>query len=86
KGKQIPIRCTRCQNWGHIAQDCRSPRDTCTTCGHEHPTENCTSCKTHHCISCGVNDHSSNDQHCLTYEEKCADINIKYPENSVPFF
>ncbi|KAG2135340.1 hypothetical protein DEU56DRAFT_737978, partial [Suillus clintonianus] len=32
KDKKEPVRCVKCQLWGHIARDCNAPRDTCGTC------------------------------------------------------
>ncbi|KAG2139672.1 hypothetical protein DEU56DRAFT_735500, partial [Suillus clintonianus] len=29
KDKKEPVRCVKCQLWGHIARDCHAPRDTC---------------------------------------------------------
>ncbi|KAF9231250.1 hypothetical protein BU15DRAFT_56398 [Melanogaster broomeanus] len=86
KDKREPIRCARCQRWGHIARECKSPQDTCATCGHAHKTAVCVSYKTFHCISCNSHDHSSNDSHCPTYERKCEELDAKHPENSMPYY
>ncbi|KIK76815.1 hypothetical protein PAXRUDRAFT_36870 [Paxillus rubicundulus Ve08.2h10] len=67
-------------------QNCNAQHDTCAICGHEHRTKNCSSYKTLHCVSCEVDDHSSNDQHCPTYEDKCATLNAKHPESSMMYY
>ncbi|KIK95902.1 hypothetical protein PAXRUDRAFT_32722 [Paxillus rubicundulus Ve08.2h10] len=38
-----------------------------------------------HC-HCEVDDHSSNDQHCPMYEDKCVTLDAKHPENSMPYY
>ncbi|KIK79403.1 hypothetical protein PAXRUDRAFT_108945, partial [Paxillus rubicundulus Ve08.2h10] len=82
KDKCIPTRCIHCQRWGHITRNCNAQHDTCTVCGHK----NCSSYKTLHCISCKVDDNSSNDQHCPMYEDKCMTLNVKHPENSMLYY
>ncbi|KAG2150888.1 hypothetical protein DEU56DRAFT_703189, partial [Suillus clintonianus] len=32
KDKREPIRCVKCQLWGHMARDCNAPKDVCGTC------------------------------------------------------
>ena len=41
KNKREPLRCTKCQLYGHFAQDCLSKKDTCTKCAGEHRTSDC---------------------------------------------
>jgi hypothetical protein len=33
KDKREPVRCVRCQLWGHIVRDCKALKDVCGTCG-----------------------------------------------------
>ena len=36
KCKKEPLRCLKCQGWGHMARDCPALRDTCGTCAQHH--------------------------------------------------
>lgn len=36
KDKKEPMRCAKCQSFGHIARNCKAPTDTCGTCGDQH--------------------------------------------------
>ncbi|KAF8419234.1 hypothetical protein L210DRAFT_3655331 [Boletus edulis BED1] len=87
KEKREPLRCVRCQGWGHIARDCKAIHNACASCGHAHRTDSCTdSTGKHYCISCKSANHASNDPKCPTYLSKCAELDAKHPENSMPFF
>ncbi|KAG2118594.1 hypothetical protein DEU56DRAFT_691331, partial [Suillus clintonianus] len=32
KDKREPVRCVRCQHWGHVAKECNATKDACGTC------------------------------------------------------
>jgi hypothetical protein len=36
KIKQEPVQCLKCQKWGHYANQCLAPKDTCSTCRGDH--------------------------------------------------
>ena len=86
KDKREPVRCVRCQQWGHVAKDCKAAQDTCGTCGKNHRTNECNSYKTHYCVSCKSDNHASWDRNCPEFENRCAGIDAKLPENSMPYF
>lgn len=86
KDKREPIRCVRCQFWGHMAKDCQAPRDTCGTCGKNHRTNDCNAYRTVYCVSCNSNSHASWNRNCPEFESRCAGLDAKHPENSMPFF
>lgn len=86
KDKREPVRCVRCQLWGHIAKDCKAPKDVCGTCGKNHRTNECNAYRTFHCVSCNSHEHASWDRKCPEFESKCAGIDAKHPENSMPYF
>ncbi len=36
-----PVRCMKCQRYGHMVRDCRDSVDTCGSCGSDHRTGSC---------------------------------------------
>ena len=77
KDMQEPIRCNRCQEYGHIHKNCTN-KERCTTCVHPHPTNTCSHPNDHHCISCGTlsNHTSSNKTKCPKFAQHTATLNI----------
>ncbi|KAG2743040.1 hypothetical protein P692DRAFT_201724237, partial [Suillus brevipes Sb2] len=67
KDKKEPMRCAKCQNFGHIARNCKAASDTCGTCGAQHRTSDCHAFKTEFCSNC------SNDQH-TSWSCKCPEF------------
>ena len=86
KDKREPVRCVRCQIWGHVAKDCKAPKDICGTCGKNHRTPECSAYKTYYCVSCNSHDHASWNRDCPEFENRCAKIDAKLPENSMPYY
>ena len=43
KDKKDPLRCLKCQRWGHLAKTCKEEKDTCGSCAGEHHTSSCPS-------------------------------------------
>ena len=86
KDKREPVRCVCCQIWGHIAKDCKAPKDICGTCGKNHRTPECNAYKTFYCVSCNSHDHASWNRDCPEFESRCAKIDAKLPENSMPYY
>ncbi|KAG2032057.1 hypothetical protein BDR03DRAFT_874703, partial [Suillus americanus] len=68
KDKKEPIRCAKCQKFGHIAHNCKATVDTCTTCGGSHCTSTCNTYRTEHCINCKTQNHTSWSQSCLAFK------------------
>ncbi|KAG2110129.1 hypothetical protein DEU56DRAFT_706554, partial [Suillus clintonianus] len=86
KNRREPIRCAKCQYYGHIARECISHGDTCANCGNNHRTSDCPSRNKSYCTSCETDDHASWNRDCPSFKKKCDDTDKRYPENSMPFF
>jgi hypothetical protein len=69
KSKREPVRCMKCQQWGHIASSCASPHDRCGSCGEQHRTSNCNN-PGRFCVPCGTDGHLSWDHTCPTFNAK----------------
>lgn len=41
KDAKDPIRCMKCQHYGHVAKDCHATHDTCVNCAGQHRTNEC---------------------------------------------
>jgi hypothetical protein len=85
KNKKEPIRCMKCQQWGHLALTCASPHDKCGTCGEHHRTSDCNS-PGRFCVPCGVYGHPSWDRGCPTFGSKCEEMDQRTPGNQLPYF
>lgn len=86
KNRQEPIRCAKCQRYGHIARECLSHKDTCANCAGEHRTSDCDNQHSRGCISCESNDHSSSDRGCPEFTRKCSELESRRPENLMPYY
>ena len=82
-----PIRCLKCQRYGHIAARCTGNDDICGTCGEKgHRLVQCQSKDKRYCVSCDTNTHSSWDRDCPALAAQIERYNEKHPENTMPFF
>ncbi|QRV84550.1 hypothetical protein RhiJN_12566 [Ceratobasidium sp. AG-Ba] len=84
--EEDPIRCLRCQKFGHKSTTCRSPQDVCCQCGGSHRSSACDKLGTTQCANCGSDEHSSWYRKCPEYEKAKIDFNKRRPENRRPFF
>ena len=41
KDKKEPLRCLKCQKWGHVARTCKADKDTCGSCAENHRSSAC---------------------------------------------
>ena len=77
-----PLRCFRCQRYGHGIDKCRG-KVTCSRCSGEHDSEACS--EQPHCANCDEN-HPSTDRNCskFLFEKEVQKVkfteNISYPE------
>jgi hypothetical protein len=88
KDRREPIRCAKCQHFGHMAKNCQATQDSCGTCGKEHRTSECTgnSNQDHWCTNCRSNNHASWSRECPTFGKQCQLLDDRYPENTMPYF
>ncbi|KAG2746339.1 hypothetical protein P692DRAFT_201688899, partial [Suillus brevipes Sb2] len=86
KDKKEPIRCAKCQNYGHIARNCSAPADICGTCAGQHPTSQCNAYRTTRCANCRIDNHTSWSRKCPEFIRRCDLLNDKFPENRMPYF
>ncbi|XP_043218404.1 vegetative cell wall protein gp1-like [Amphibalanus amphitrite] len=65
-----PLRCRRCQRYGHRQQHCRAPHPVCSSCAQEgHDSPSCSSPSVC-CAGCG-DEHPSNDPGCPRWLAEC---------------
>lgn len=86
KDKKEPLRCLKCQLWGHMAKDCKETRDTCGTCAKNHRTNTCPSYKTVYCVSCSSEHHASWSRTCPEFQRRSRTLDESTPENLMPYF
>jgi len=86
KNKREPIRCAKCQHYGHIARDCINRSDTCANCAEAHRTAECQDKKKKHCVSCNSSAHASWDRNCPEFKSRCIKLDERYVENTMPYF
>ena len=66
-----PIRCGRCQRFGHPTSACRSKQPRCVRCGGGHVFDDCPhkgEKQQVHCVNCGENHHAAYKR-CRRYQE-----------------
>ncbi|TFK95771.1 hypothetical protein BDV98DRAFT_640668, partial [Pterulicium gracile] len=77
----------RCQWYGHIAKvGPQKGVTTCGCCGKDHDIKQCTSPEKKHCVSCTLDDHSSNNRDCPSFQRKKCKHNLTHAGNLMPFF
>ncbi|KAF0288377.1 Nucleic-acid-binding protein from mobile element jockey [Amphibalanus amphitrite] len=77
-----PMRCFRCQRFGHTKDNCRG-RPTCSKCAsQDHTDETCDS-ETPRCVNCGEGQtpHSAYDRSCPAYVKEKEIMTIKATRN-----
>lgn len=87
KDLKEPLRCNKCQTYGHIRAKCTF-NEHCALCASpSHVTAACNPTNTPSCVSCGpTSSHASFHRICPTFKSRCAAIDSRYPENSMPYF
>ena len=86
KPKKEPIRCMRCQRFGHEHHNCTADTTTCGRCANPHETNSCTDSQTpYKCANCKGN-HPSYDRECPRFQEKCRQTDGRCPENTLAFY
>ena len=85
KSKREPVRCMKCQIWGHLAGSCLAALDTCGSCGEHHRSDHCNS-PGKFCTPCGLDGHSSWERDCPTFNAKRREMDLRTPENQLAYF
>ena len=85
KDLHIPIRCVKCQEYGHTQDTCIGV-DRCSNCSSEfHQVDKCDSAPA--CVSCSAGSkHPSTSSSCPTFLRKCEALNSRFPENTMPYY
>ena len=87
KDTQEPIRCNKCQEYGHICERCENT-ERCVNCARPHSTNECNYPNNPHCVSCGTSSkHASSDKgSCPQFAKHASSIDARLPENAMPYF
>ena len=86
KPKKEPIRCLRCQRFGHERRDCKSETPKCALCSNHHETNECQAPKElKRCANC-LGPHPAYDRDCPRFWEKCRQTDSRCPENNLAFY
>ncbi|KAF0302793.1 Nucleic-acid-binding protein from mobile element jockey [Amphibalanus amphitrite] len=77
-----PMRCYRCQRFGHTKDNCRG-RPTCSKCASQDHTDDTCDSETPRCVNCGEGQkpHSAYDRSCPTYVKEKEINTIKATRN-----
>ncbi|KAJ1299358.1 hypothetical protein OPQ81_011878 [Rhizoctonia solani] len=87
KANQEPMRCLRCQKYGHKAAKCTSgPDDVCSQCGGMHRIANCSNKDKKWCVPCQSDAHCSYNRDCPSFRAECTKLNNQRPENQAVLF
>ena len=87
KDTQVPIRCNKCQEYGHIHEQCENA-ECCANCARPHSTNECNYPNDPHCVSCRTSSkHASSDKgSCPQFAKHASSINTHLPKNTMPYF
>jgi hypothetical protein len=82
-----PIRCNNCQEFGHIRAACKNAEICANCCSTDHISADCPPNQAPHCRACGPNSsHPSYSRNCPDFINRCAALDDRYPENSMPYY
>ena len=85
KDLRIPIRCVKCQEYGHTQDNCIGV-EKCANCASEaHRSDKCD--RPPSCVSCGPgSNHPSTSSSCPSFARRCEALDGRFPENAMPYF
>ncbi|KAF7430165.1 hypothetical protein PC9H_005865 [Pleurotus ostreatus] len=90
KCKVEPLRCLKCQNYGHIASGCTATSTTCATCAQQHDEDgDCPQLfrkEAHACIACRTGGHASWERTCPSRLKLQRALDERLESNRLPFF
>lgn len=81
-----PMRCNKCQMYGHMARECKQTKEICAYCGETHSSRTCTNAATSFCRPCNTKGHTATSRECPTFLRKCEEYNERNPINALPYF
>nr|GAT48526.1 predicted protein [Mycena chlorophos] len=88
-----PLRCLRCQKFGHVVANCNNETDVCARCGKEHRTSMCDAAEIERaCANCARgNDqdfvgHGAADRHCPAFQKALAALLGRSPDAKYTYF
>ncbi|QRV91732.1 hypothetical protein RhiJN_19750 [Ceratobasidium sp. AG-Ba] len=81
-----PLRCMRCQRYGHKANECRSRQDVCSRCAGGHCSSECLQPNRLACANCHSEEHAAWSKRCEAYLAAREKFSNRRPENDRPFF
>lgn len=90
KSKVEPLRCLKCQHYGHIASTCKAPEAICATCAQHH--EDAQDCpqlnrkEAHACVSCNLGGHASWNRTCPSRQKLQRILDERLESNTLPYF
>ncbi len=88
KDKREPIRCSKCQLYGHVKATCTAESPRCSTCAKtDHPSSSCSNRNLPSCVNCGpTSTHPSHSRECPDFTRRCKELDSRLHENSLPYF
>ncbi|QRV95418.1 hypothetical protein RhiJN_23436 [Ceratobasidium sp. AG-Ba] len=84
--EEDPIRCLKCQKYGHKSTSCRSYQDICRPCGGKHRSSACDRPGLTQCANCRSDEHASWSRDCPEFLKAREKFNKQRPENRRRFF
>ncbi|KAJ3792547.1 hypothetical protein GGU11DRAFT_693290 [Lentinula aff. detonsa] len=82
-----PQRCMKCQQYGHIARECKSNTDVCGRCEGAHPTQTCsTKPENFYCTVCKTKGHVAADRTCPTLLRRLRERQQRDPTKGFRYF
>ncbi|KAJ3777045.1 hypothetical protein FB446DRAFT_614131, partial [Lentinula raphanica] len=82
-----PQRCMKCQQYGHIARECKSTTDICGRCDRAHPTQTCSAGpENFYCAVCKVKGHIAADRACPALLRRIRERQQRDPTKGFRYF
>lgn len=87
KDRCTPMRCAKCQKYGHYVSDCLQQEDTCARCAAKgHRSQECDPRNTPRCANCNEDGHEAYSNQCPIFQKKLTQYNERTPENTMPLY
>jgi hypothetical protein len=81
-----PVRCTKCQKYGHATKKCNSPVYECGTCLGQHNATECNDRQNTFCKTCKTLGHPTWDTKCPGYYAECESFATRVPDNLYKYY